>query len=58
MHIQRSMYGSNKFNDVFLQNNLQKLSYENKEIIIMGDFNMDILKYDTNSNSAMFLDNM
>ena len=58
MHIQRSMYGSNKFNDVFLQNNLQKLSYENKEIIIMGYFNMDILQYDTNSNSAMFLDNM
>ena len=58
MHIQTSMYGSNKFNDVFLQNNLQKLSYENKEIIIMGDFNMDILQYDTNSNYAMFLDNM
>ena len=47
-----------KFNDVFLQNILEKLSYENKEIIIMGDFNIDILKYDTNSNSATFLDNM
>ena len=42
-----------EFNDVFLQNILQKLSYENKEIIIMGDFNTDILKYDTNSDSAM-----
>ena len=47
-----------EFNDVFLQNILEKLSYENKEIIIMGDFNIDILKYDTNSDSAMFLDNM
>ena len=34
-----------EFNDVFLQNILEKLSYENKEIIIMGDFNIDILKY-------------
>ena len=24
----------------------------------MGDFNIDILKYDTNSDSATFLDNM
>ena len=47
-----------EFNDVFLQNILEKLSYENKEIIIMGDFNIDILKYDTNSDSATFLDNM
>ena len=46
-----------EFNDVFLQNILEKL-YENKEIIIVGDFNIDILKYDTNSNSATFLDNM
>ena len=47
-----------EFNDVFLQNILETLSYESKEIIIMGDFNIDILKYDSNSNSAMFLDNM
>ena len=47
-----------EFNYVFLQKILEKLSYENKEIIIMGDFNIDILKYDTNSDSAMFLDNM
>ena len=46
------------FNDVFLQKILEKLSYENKEVIIMGDFNIDILKYDTNSDSAMLLDNM
>ena len=47
-----------EFNDAFLQNFLEKFSDENKEIIIMGDFNIDILKYDTNSNSAMFLDSM
>ena len=47
-----------EFNDVFLQNIPEKLSYENKEIIIMGDFNTDILKSDNNSDSAMFLDNI
>ena len=47
-----------EFNDVFLQNILEKLSYENKEIIIMGDFNIDTMKSDTNSDSATFLDNM
>ena len=45
-----------EFNDSFLQNTLEKLSYENKDIILMGDFNIDILKYDTNNNSAAFLD--
>ena len=44
-----------EFNDTFLQNTLEKLSYENKDIILMGDFNIDILKYDTNNDSAAFL---
>ena len=35
-----------EFNDVFLQNILEKRSYENKEIV-MGDFSIDIVKYDT-----------
>ena len=39
-----------------LQNILEKLSYENNEIIVMGNFNIDILKYNANSNSATFLD--
>ena len=47
-----------QFNDVFLQNILERLSYESKEIILMDDFHIDILKYDTNSDSATFLDNM
>ena len=47
-----------EFNDVFLQNILEKLSYENKEIIIMGDFNIDILEHDTNSDCSTFLDKM
>ena len=47
-----------EFNDTFLQITLEKLSYENKYIILMGDFNIDILKYDTNNDSAAFLDMM
>ena len=47
-----------EFHDTFLQSTLEKLSYENKGIILMGDFNIDILKYDTNNDSAAFLDMM
>ena len=47
-----------EFNDTFLQITLEKRSYENKNIILMGDLNIDILKYDTNNDSAAFLDMM
>ena len=33
---------------------LEKLSHENKQILIMGDFNIDLLNYD-NENTANFL---
>ena len=46
-----------EFNDVFILNILGKISYGNKEIILMGDFNIDILKYVTNRNSSTFLNN-
>ena len=55
MHIQTSLMEVTEFNDIFLLNILEKPSYENKEII---DFNTDILKYDSNCDSATFLDNM
>ena len=45
-----------EFNNTYLQNTLEKLSYENKKIILIGDFNIDIFKYDTNNDSAAFLD--
>ena len=47
-----------EFNDTYLQNTLEKRSYENKDITLMGNFNIDILKYDTNNDSAAFLDMM
>ena len=46
-----------EFNDVFILNILGKISYGNKEIILMGDFNIDILKYVTNRDSSTFLNN-
>ena len=47
-----------EFNYTFLQITLEKRSYKNKDIILMGDFNIDVLKYDTNNDSAAFLDMM
>ena len=34
---------------------LQKISNEDKKVILMGDFNIDLLKYDTNAGSTATL---
>ena len=34
------------FNDVYLHGLLQNLGNDNKHIVLMGDFNIDMLKYD------------
>ena len=49
----------NKFNSLFL-NTLSEnlLSEKNKEIILLGDFNIDLLKYEKDHNTAGFLDQM
>ena len=47
-----------EFNETFLKILLEDLSYENKNVILMGDFNIDILQYDTNKDSEHFLDEM
>ena len=36
-----------EFMDTFLQPLLDKLSYENKNVILMGDFNNDLLHYES-----------
>ena len=33
---------------LLMRNSLNKLNKENKEVYIAGDFNIDLLKYDTN----------
>ena len=34
------------------------MSKEDKTIVLLGDFNIDLLKYDTNKDSTAFLDLM
>ena len=45
-----------EFKDIYLKDLLENLSHENKTIVMMGDFNIDLLKYDTEKDSADFLD--
>ena len=47
-----------EFTESYLSELLQKLSKEDKTIILMGDFNIDLLKYDHNTDSASFLDSL
>ena len=51
------MYRSD-FNDIYLKDLLENLSHENKTIVLMGDFNIDFLKYDTEKDSTNFLDSI
>ena len=47
-----------EFNKDYLTNLLDTLSSENKAVVLLGDFNADLLKYDQNSNISDFLDLM
>lgn len=57
------IYRSPKYNSTCqltstLKDILEKLSKENKKIVITGDFNINLLKYDTNTSTLHFLDLM
>ena len=45
-----------EFMDTFLQPLLDNLSYENKNVILMGDFNIDLLHYESHIQTREFLD--
>ena len=45
-----------EFMDTFLQPLLDKLSYENKNVILLGDFNFDLLHYESHIQTREFLD--
>ena len=47
-----------EFNEGYLQPLLDKSSLENKDVILMGDFNVDLLHYETHNQSRDFLDKM
>ena len=46
----------NEFNNDYLTPLLDKASSENKLIFLTGDFNVDLLKADTNKDCAEYLD--
>ena len=49
----------NEFNSLFLNSLSEKLLLEkNKEIVLLIDFNNDLLKYEKDHNIADFLDQM
>ena len=47
---------STEFIDVYMSDLLQKNSKEDKAVMLIGDFNIGLLKYDTNTDSAAVLD--
>ena len=47
-----------EFNNHYLSNLLDNLSGENKTVVLLGDFNADLLKYDKDCNVSDFLDAM
>ena len=44
-----------EFNDEYLKPLSEKLISENKEVVLIGDFNIDLLKGDSNKNVSNFL---
>ena len=46
------------FNKDYLQHLLDKLFYERKSIILPGDFNVDLVHYETDYQTRNFLDKM
>ena len=53
-----SVMGLNEFNDYFLNELLHKFSLENKSVILLGDFNVDLMKYDNHHLTNEFLDSL
>ena len=47
-----------EFTNFHLQPILQKISTENKQCVLMGDFNIDLLKIDTHDDSNEFYNNL
>ena len=48
---------SKEFNDLFLKSLTERLTKENnKEVILLGDFNIDLINSNSNDNASEFLD--
>ena len=44
------------FNKYYLSNPIETLFLENKKIVLLDDFNVDLLNYDSNYDASDFLD--
>ena len=51
-----SLMDLNEFNDYYLSELLHKFSLENESVILLGDFNVDLMKYDNHHLTKEFLD--
>ena len=47
-----------EFNQFYITKLLEKLSFEHKDIVLLGDFNIDLMHFDTDNNTCDFLDLM
>ena len=45
-----------EFNENYLETTLEKLSLENKNIILLGDFNINLINYESNRETNEFVD--
>ena len=48
----------NEFNENYLNELLHKLSSENKSVVFLGDFNVDLMKYDNHHSTNEFLNSL
>ena len=51
-----SVMDLNEFNDYYLNELLHKISSENKAVIFLDRFNIDLMKYDDHHSANEFLD--
>ena len=47
-----------EFNETYLEELLNKINKENKNFILLGDYNIDLLNCNVNTDTSVFLDNM
>ena len=48
----------NEFNDYYFNELLHKLSSENTSVTLLGDFNVDVMKYDNHHSTNEFLNSL
>ena len=47
-----------EFNNQYMNHILEKISFENNEIFLLGNFNINLLNYETYRPTAEFLDDI